>query len=149
MNDTITSHRILAIDYGLRRIGISISDPLRILAQPMPTIDNRGIENILKQIEKLISEKNITEIIVGMPYQLKGGKGTTANKVDLFIEKLKQKFKIKIHSWDERLSSVAAERFLHQLGKSPSRNKKRVDQISAQLILQSYLDYLSVKKKQR
>ncbi len=141
MNDQQNNGRVLSIDYGHRRIGVAISDPLRISAQVLPTIKVRNAEQVLSTLEEIIREKNITEIVVGMPLNLKGEVGLSAQKVELFIKKLNQNFKLPIHTWDERLTSVAAERTIREMGKSPSRHKEKIDQISALLILQSYLDY--------
>ena len=147
MNKKMTEGRILGIDFGERRIGVAVSDPLRITAQALPTIKVKFTEQALIELEKIISEKNIAEIVVGMPFRLKGGKGDTALKVEEFIVKLKDSFRIPVHTWDERFTSVAAERTIREFGKSPSRNKEKVDQIAALLILQGFLDRLSLNKR--
>jgi len=141
MNDQQNKGRVLSIDYGHRRIGVAISDPLRISAQVLPTIKVRNAEQVFSTLEEIIREKNITEIVVGMPLNLKGEVGLSAQKVEQFIEKLNQNFQLPVHTWDERLTSVAAERTIREMGKSPSRHKEKIDQISALLILQSFLDY--------
>ena len=143
----MNSNRILAIDYGTKRIGISLSDPLRILAQPLPTIKVTNIKQVLGEIGNLISEKGVAEIVIGKPLHLKGTKGDTAEKVDAFIEKLKEKFRLPVHDWDERWTSLAAERTIRELGKKPFKHKEKIDQIAAQLILQSFLDHLSLKQQ--
>ena len=137
--------RILGIDYGHRRIGIALSDPLRITAQSFPTIKVKSLEQVFSELETIIRDKDVTEIVVGMPLNLKGEKGLSAQKVDEFIQHLKNRFELPIHTWDERWSSLAAQRTILELGKSPSRHKDKVDQISALLILQSFLDYLNIK----
>ena len=139
--------RILAIDFGERRIGIAVSDPLRITAQPLPTLMVTNQKNILATLKTLISEKNIKEIVVGMPYNLKGDKGVTAQKVEEFIQQLIESFQLPVHSWDERFTSVVAQRTLREFGKSPSRNRSKVDQVSALLILQAFLDRLGFNTK--
>jgi len=144
MNENSQIGRILGIDYGMRRIGIAISDPLRISAQSLPTITAKGLEQVFSQLETIVIEKNVTEIVVGMPLNLKGEKTRSAQKVEKFIEQLKNRFKLPVQSWDERWTSIAAQRTIRELGKSPSRHKDKIDQISALLILQSFLDYLSV-----
>lgn len=135
--------RILAIDYGARRVGIAISDPLLLTAQSLPTLAAKGLQKILTELEIIIADRNVAEIVVGMPLNLKGEKSVAAQKVENFIQRLKQRFKLPVHSWDERWTSIAAQRTIREFGKSPSRNKQKVDQISAMLILQSYLDHLN------
>ncbi|UCE05179.1 MAG: Holliday junction resolvase RuvX [bacterium] len=137
--------RILGIDYGFRRIGIALSDPLRISAQTLPTIKVQGLEQVISELERIVRNKNVTEIVVGMPLNLKGEKSRSAQKVEKFIQQLENRFRLPVHCWDERWTSLAAQRTIHEFGKSPSRHKDKIDQISALLILQSFLDYLSAK----
>lgn len=143
MSDNFQIERILGIDYGVRRIGIALSDPLKISAQPLPTIKAEGMEQVLTELETIIRDKNVTEIVVGMPLNLKGQKSKAAQKVEKFIQYLKNRFKLPVHCWDERWTSLAAQRTIIALGKSPSRHKDKIDQISALIILQSFLDYQS------
>lgn len=144
MNET---GRILAIDYGARRVGIAVSDPLRLTAQSLPTIQVRDLQKVLSELEAIIADKNVAEIVVGMPLNLKGEKSAAAQKVENFIQHLKNRFKLPVHSWDERWTSIAAQRTIWEFGKSPSRHKDKVDQISAMLILQSFLDHLIFKNQ--
>jgi putative Holliday junction resolvase len=140
--------RILAIDYGARRIGIAVSDPIRVTAQSLPTIAAKGLQKILSELETIINKKQVTEIVVGMPLNLKGEMTAAAQKVEKFIHHLQNRFGLPVHSWDERWTSIAAQRTIWEFGKSPSRNKDKVDQISAMLILQSFLDHLNFKNQQ-
>ncbi len=140
----MTTNRILGIDFGEKRIGLAVSDLLRITAQPLQTLKIKNPAEIFNELEKVISEKNISEIVVGMPFNLKGEKGATAKKVEEFIQKLKEKFQLPVQAWDERFTSFIAERTIREIGKSPSRNKAKVDQISAVLILQGFLDHLKI-----
>lgn len=140
--------RILAIDYGARRIGIAVSDPLRVTAQSLPTIEVKSLQQIISALEAIINEKKVAEIVVGMPLNLKGETTAAAQKVEEFIQQLQQRFKLPVHCWDERWTSVAAQRTIREFGKSPSRHKEKVDQISALLILQSFLDHLNLKNQQ-
>jgi putative Holliday junction resolvase len=137
------SGRILAIDYGARRVGIAVSDPLRLTAQSLPTMEARGLQKVLSELEAIIADKNVAEIVVGMPLNLKGEKSAAAQKVENFMQHLQNRFKLPVHSWDERWTSIAAKRTIWEFGKSPSRHKEKVDQISAILILQSFLDHLN------
>lgn len=140
--------RILAIDYGARRIGIAVSDPLRVTAQSLPTIEVKSLQQIISALEAIINEKQVAAIVVGMPLNLKGETTAAAQKVEEFIQQLQHRFKLPVHCWDERWTSVAAQRTIREFGKSPSRHKEKVDQISALLILQSFLDHLNLKNQQ-
>lgn len=144
MSDSLQLGRILAIDYGVRRVGVAVSDPLRITAQSLPTIIAQSLEHLLSVLETIVNDKRVTEIVVGMPLNLKGEKSTAVHKVEQFVQHLKSRVNIPIHLWDERWTSRAAQRTIREFGKSPSRYKAKIDQISALLILQSFLDYLSV-----
>ncbi len=141
------SGRILAIDYGVRRLGVAISDPMRTIAQGLPTIKIAGLRQMLAELEAIIVDWGVTEIVVGWPLNMKGEATAAARQVDQFIEQLKKRFTLPIHRWDERWSSLEAHRTIWQFGKSPSRLKAKVDQIAATLILQSFLDYLKAKNQ--
>jgi len=139
----IIKGRILAIDHGQRRIGMAISDPFRITAQSLPTLTIQNTEKLFAVIKNIIQEQNVAEIVVGMPYNLKGEKTASAENVEKFILQLKATFQLPVHQWDERWSTIEAHRTIREMGKSPSRNKEKVDQIAALIILQSFLNYLS------
>lgn len=134
--------RILAIDYGRKRIGVAVSDPLGLTAQGLPTITYSSEYDVLEKLRQIITEYEVNELVVGLPLNMKGEIGVSAYKAKLFFDCLQKKFGLPSTLWDERFSSVAAHRVLKELGESPSRNKQKVDQISAVLILQGYLDYL-------
>lgn len=136
-----TTGRILGIDYGVRRLGVAISDPMRTIAQGLPTIKISGLQQVLAELEAIIIGQHVTEIVVGWPLNLKGEATVAAQQVDQFIQQLQQRFHLPVHRWDERWSSIEAQRTIWQFGKSPSRMKAKVDQIAAILILQSFLDY--------
>ncbi len=140
------SGRILAIDYGTKRIGVAISDPMGIIAQGLPTIVYTDLSGALSKIENLISEFNVCEIVVGNPLSLSGKLNKTVNKINRFIHLLKNNISLPILSWDERFTSKQSERALKEMGKSPSKNRAKIDQLSASFILQSYLDNRYLKK---
>ncbi|MDZ7332422.1 MAG: Holliday junction resolvase RuvX [candidate division KSB1 bacterium] len=144
-----TTGRILGIDYGVRRLGVAISDPMRTIAQGLPTIKISGLQQMLAELEAIIIGQQVTEIVVGWPLNLKGEATVAAQQVDRFIQQLQQRFHLPIHRWDERWSSIEAQRTIHQFDKSPSRLKAKVDQIAAILILQSFLDYLRIQNQNR
>ncbi|MCK4224930.1 MAG: Holliday junction resolvase RuvX [candidate division Zixibacteria bacterium] len=139
--------RILSIDFGERRIGLAVSDPLGITAQGLPTIDTRKTKDILSYIRSIIEEKNVTMIVVGMPKNMNGSIGFKGKEVKRFIGKLTQKTGVKVIAWDERLTSVQSLKSMREMG-TKQKKKEAVDRISATLILQSYLDSLSKEDKE-
>ena len=130
--------RVIGIDYGEVRVGIALSDPLKIISKPLITLTND--ENLLENLEKIISEKNVEKIIVGYPIGMKGQKTLQTEKVDNFILTLKSKFDLNILVVDERLSSVSATNSLIKQGIKTGHNKSLIDNTSAAIILQEYLD---------
>jgi len=134
--------RILAIDFGERRIGLAISDPLGITAQGLPTMDTKKVEDIFSHIQEIIKDKKVTKVVVGMPKNMNGSIGFKGKEVGRFIDKLNQKTGVEVVAWDERLTSVQSQKSMREMG-TKQKKKEMVDKISATLILQSYLDSLS------
>ena len=132
--------RILGIDYGSSKIGLALSDPLKIIAKPFETIDNISDEKSLKIICSMIDEYFISEIVIGLPITLKNSFSKQTSIVEKFIEILKEKLSIKITVVDERLSSIEAKKSLIQQGVKTGHNKKEIDKTAAALFLQSYLN---------
>ena len=135
--------RFLCLDFGLKRIGVAISDPTATIASGLPTIINKGWITTINQIVNLVNQFGVNRIIVGKPLNMDGSPSKLCNDVDRFVTRLKTKVSLPIVLWDERMSSLAAERTLKQANQSPSRKKKEVDKIAAVFILQSYLDRLA------
>jgi putative Holliday junction resolvase len=132
--------RIISLDLGEKYIGIAMSDPMGIIAQPFCTIGWEGIEHLVKTLEDLIQKYDIKEIIVGIPYTLKG-KFSDKTKEILDIKKnLEENLEIRIKEEDERFTTKMAKMNLIAMGKSPSRSKDKVNQLAAVFILQSYLE---------
>lgn len=133
--------RILGIDYGDARVGISITDPLGITAQGIETIHHSGNDKIvLKRLEELINEYTVTTLVIGMPLNMNGTKSERAEVTEKFIHKLKCKFgKINIETIDERLTTVAAHKTMNYLNINKHKKKNIVDTISAVYILETYL----------
>jgi putative Holliday junction resolvase len=129
--------RKLGIDYGEKRIGIAVSDPLEITAQPVAVIENGDFDGLLRIMKEY---EEVEEIVVGLPKTLKGEVGIQAQKVLDFVEILKQKVSVPIVMWDERLSSAGVERTLIEAGLSRKKRKKVIDKSAATFILQGYLD---------
>ena len=138
------SGRLLAIDYGRKRVGIAMSDALRITAQPHTTIQKfRNIPELISQIHLICSEFNVVGIILGLPRNMDGSEGEMAQEVIQFAQQLETKIDIPLIMLDERLTSVQAKKTLTQFGIKPSQNKHKVDQMAAALILRGYLDSVS------
>jgi putative holliday junction resolvase len=137
--------RILAIDYGTKRVGVAASDPMRVIAQGITTLKND--ETLFDNLSALVRDFDIAQFVVGMPYSADGGKGAKALEVDQFIEKLGKVVHVRIDTWDESYSSVNAHRVFVETGmkKKKRQEKRRVDEMAARLMLQEYLDHHSSK----
>lgn len=145
MNESL---RILGLDVGDKTVGIAISDGLGLTAQPLTTIRRKNQRADLETIGSLIAEHEISEIVVGVPKSLNNSLGPQAQKVLKFLDLLKTSFpEIIFHTWDERLSTVEAERVLLQADLSRKRRKGVIDKLAASIILQGYLDRKNYKNK--
>jgi putative Holliday junction resolvase len=133
------SGRILSIDYGTSRVGFAVSDPLHIIGTPLKTIKNKSIQDLLKQIGLIVKEYDIKSIVVGLPLGLNGKETKQTETVKLFSETL-EKNNYKVIFEDERFTTVLAKKEIIKQKISTGRNKSFIDQVSAALILQSYLD---------
>ncbi|MGA3083674.1 MAG: Holliday junction resolvase RuvX [Thermodesulfobacteriota bacterium] len=132
--------KILGLDLGSKTIGVAISDDLVLTAQVLTSIKRTILEKDLADILALVNEYQVQEIIVGLPINMDGTKGESARQAEAFIDKLRETFSIKIIPWDERLSTVAAERILLEGDLSRKKRRKVIDRLSAAIILQGYLD---------
>ncbi len=132
--------RIMGIDYGEKRIGIAISDPLGITAQGLPTIERTNIQDDIQKILNIVHEKEAKEIVVGLPKHMNNTLGEKAQAVIKFVDLLKKHINIPINTIDERFSTVRANRAMLEGDLSRKKRKVRVDMIAAQLILQDYLE---------
>lgn len=132
--------RALGIDFGEVRIGLAISDELGMLAHPLETIHIKRMSDALDRIVHFIIQEKIGVIILGMPRNMNGTYGESAEKVKAFKEQLKTKTECNIKLWDERLTTVEAQKSLHAGGRNIKQSRLVIDQVAAQLILQSYLD---------
>jgi putative holliday junction resolvase len=136
----MTFERYLALDVGSRRIGIAVSDPLLITAQPLKTILRQPEKASLQEIQEICKEYNVLAIIVGLPKNMDGSLGSQAQDAQYYAKLLEENLKINIIFEDERLTSKEAERMLIFQNKKPSRNKELVDMAAAAIILQQYLN---------
>jgi putative Holliday junction resolvase len=132
---------LLGVDLGEARIGLALSDELRLLAHPLETITNGA--TVLPRIRQLVSEKNIECVVIGLPRHMNGSLGAGAEKAKRFAEQLRTEIPCEVVLWDERLSTQAAHRALRDSGKKARQTRSVIDQVAAQMILQSYLDRLN------
>ena len=132
--------RILSIDYGEKRVGLAISDPLGFTAQGLKTVEQTKPEVLLNEIKKICEDRSVVTCIVGLPLLLSGEQGSQAKTVLGWIETLKVKIPCPIKTWDERLSSKEVGRLMISQGLSRKKQKTKSDQLSAILILQNYLE---------
>ncbi|MFA4844786.1 MAG: Holliday junction resolvase RuvX [Candidatus Margulisiibacteriota bacterium] len=134
--------RILGLDYGEKRIGVAVSDPLAIIAQGVAVLGKgETFADDLRELKRIIKKYDgVDEIVVGLPKRMSGEIGIAAEKVLAFVAELKKEFKLNIVTWDERLTTVMAERSLIEAGLSREKRKKVIDQSAAANILQGYLD---------
>ena len=132
--------RILALDYGDKRIGVALSDPLGIIAQALETITVLNKRKSFERIQEIIREKKATKIIVGMPFNMDGTKGKRAEVTERFINELQSVVSMEIIPWDERLTSVQAKRIMVFRGQKTGSNKAKVDKLAAALLLENYLE---------
>lgn len=139
--------RILGIDLGEKRIGVSISDELGITAQGLPTINSINEIEDLNHIREIIDKYGVTKIILGLPKNMNGSLGRQAQKAMSFAEKLKSSFQLSVELEDERLSTSKAEKFLIETNQSRKKRKKVIDKMSAVIILQSFLDRRMMNKE--
>ena len=138
--------RILALDYGSRRIGIAISDELKIIAQPLEYVPAQPFPEVVARLKQLIHEKAIELIVVGMPRNMDGSYGPAAERVQEFVTELKKVIPLRIKKWDERLTTSQANRVLLQADVGRQKRKQVVDKMAAAILLQGYLDALSSKE---
>jgi putative holliday junction resolvase len=132
--------RILGLDVGARRIGIAVSDPLGITAQGLDTLQRRNKRTDLAALERVIREYSIKQIVVGLPLRMSGAEGIQSDKMQLFAEDLRKRFRLPVHLWDERLTSAEANRLLRETELSIEKRAKAVDRMAAVLILQGWME---------
>ena len=135
--------RILALDHGTVRIGVALSDELKMIASPLEFIPAEPLADALVRVRNLIRKKEVEQIIVGMPRNMDGSYGPAADKVREFVSALKEAAAVPVRTWDERLTSAQANRVLIQGGVRRDKRKEKVDGLAAAILLQSYLDATS------
>ncbi|MBU1356424.1 MAG: Holliday junction resolvase RuvX [Candidatus Edwardsbacteria bacterium] len=137
--------RILSLDLGRRRVGLALTDELLISAQPLPPLEIRGIPDLMKQLFPIITQNNVTALVVGRPARLDGSDTHLTCFVDKVKSRLEGEFKLPVYLYDERFTSKIAQQSIHLAGQKLKDNKKALDSISASIILSDFLK-LHVKK---
>ncbi len=135
--------RYMALDVGHVRIGVALSDPTGMFASPHEVIKRDNDDDVLKRLVALVNEKAVEKIIIGLPRHLDGREGAAATAVRDFAEKLQLLIDTEIEFFDERFSSLAADRILLEGNVRRADRKKKIDKMAAQIILQTYLDRAS------
>lgn len=133
--------RWMGLDYGDRRIGIALSDEMGWTAQGLTVLERKDPVTDLQRIEDLIRENDVSELVLGLPKNMNGTVGPRGEICIAFAETLRETLKLPVHLWDERLTTVAAERTLLQADVSRKKRKQVIDKMAASLILQGYLDF--------
>jgi putative Holliday junction resolvase len=135
--------RLIGLDLGSKRIGVSICDEKRLVATPFKTIDVEKLSNTINILKNIISENNIKGIIVGYPINMDGSKGPSSQSVIDKVEKITNEINLPIVLWDERLSTVGAFNLSSQLDVNVSKRTRNIDKNAAAFILQGAIDYLN------
>ena len=132
--------RALGIDLGEARIGVAVSDELGMLAHPVETIVVKDTPDPLGRVVQIAKDQDVSHIIIGLPKNMDGTTGAAAEKTRAFADKLREKVECIVKLWDERLTTVAAQRYLHDAGRNAKQSRAVIDQVAAQIILQGWLD---------
>lgn len=132
--------RVMGLDYGKKTIGVAVSDLLKMTAQGKEVIKRTSKKKDMKRLKELVENNKVEKIVVGLPINMNGTKGPRAEKTLKFVDRLERHFSIPIETWDERLSTMEAERTLIQGDVSRKKRKKVIDKMAAVIILQGYLD---------
>jgi putative Holliday junction resolvase len=139
--------RLMGLDVGDRRIGVAVSDPLGLTAQPILTLVRTNRRQDMKSLKRLLRKYECAEIVVGNPLYMSGDQSPQAAKAQSFAAILREETGLPVHLWDERLTTTEAHRHLHAAGRSAPEHKAVVDQVAALLILQGFLDARRVSEK--
>lgn len=143
------SERILAIDFGMKRMGLAVSDALGLTAQGLPTLERTRLEDDLERIRELVRGHGAQRVIVGNPVSHIGGETAMSRQVAAFAEKLTRRLACAVELWDERLTTAEAMRLLRASGIGIEKRRRARDRVSATLLLQSYLDFHANERARR
>lgn len=137
----MADRRVLGLDIGERRIGVALSDASGTLASPLTTISAKSRERAIAEIARLVRAHEAVELVAGLPLTLRGEIGPQAELIRAFAQELEAALDMPVALFDERLSTVAAEQMLRDLGVKPEKRRQQIDQVAASIILQDYLDH--------
>ena len=132
--------RILALDYGTKRIGVALSDELGWTAQPLETFERRTLDRDIAHIQQLVNAHDVREVLIGLPLRLNGEEGPAVQAVHLFVDRLGEALPVPIVMWDERMTTRSAEELLIAADVSRKKRKGVVDRVAAAILLQGYLE---------
>lgn len=132
--------RILALDHGTKRIGVAVSDELKMIAQPLEFIPAEEAEPAMRRLLELLKDKEVEQIVVGMPRNMDGSYGPAAEKVKEFVAQIRAVTQVPVRTWDERLTSAQANRVMIEANVRRDKRKEKVDAMAAAVLLQSFLD---------
>lgn len=136
----LVTMRVMALDYGTRRVGVAISDALGMLARPLESLPAQPFTELVAALQRLVRDHGIERIIVGLPRNMNGTHGPAAAAVQSWVSELEPHLSVPVVLWDERLTTVQAHRMLREAGHSERKRRGRVDSSAAAILLQSYLD---------
>lgn len=132
--------RILALDYGTVRIGVAVSDELGMLAHPRPYLPSNPSQRAIRLIRALVKSESIEGVLIGLPLNMNGTEGLSARKVRKFVSELAPQLSVPVEFIDERMTTVSAQRQLHESGKNTKSSRELIDSASAAVLLQAWLD---------
>jgi putative Holliday junction resolvase len=135
--------QLLAIDVGSKTLGLAVSDPGRTVAMPLGTVRRSGLNRDIEELARVVEERGIEEVVVGLPLNMDGTPGEMSGEAELIAERLAKRCGVATHRWDERLTTAQVERMLIAGDVSRRRRKQVVDKLAATVILQGYLDAAS------
>ncbi len=136
--------KILALDFGERRIGVAATDPLGLMAQPLTVIERESLTQDIAKIGEIVRRRGAERIVLGLPLNMDGTEGPPAKRAKRFAARLKRELGLEIELWDERLTTVEAEQMLLAAERSQAERRRRKDEVAAAVILE---DYLAVKRR--
>jgi len=131
--------RVLAVDWGVRRVGLAVCDPRETIASGLPTLTVQSLEQALEGVARVAAEVEAERLVVGLPLRMDGGRGEAAIAAQEFADRLQARCGLPVETYDERLTSAMSVRRLHEVGTRTGRAKGKVDQGAAVVLLESYL----------
>jgi putative Holliday junction resolvase len=146
MRTTGGSRRVLAVDFGERRIGLAVSDELGLTAQGLETLERTNIREDLARLARLAADKSVSLLLVGNPVHMSGRPGAQSQRVREFARRLQRETGLPVRFWDERLTTVQANRLLREHGLGLRERRRAVDRLSAVILLESYLEWCAQNK---